>query len=145
MNDRRRLLVRQQRSRGQQRIVLPQIHQWHHHIRIGAYVIFLSQQFPKRAHTQHGRTFEQLRQRRLDQALAGFSGQIQNLHVGLVRTRAVLALQCVVSPPKGRRRIQIRAVHVACEGPRLAHQPRNDVSIIDLVLILPTQTRHPLH
>jgi hypothetical protein len=139
------LLFRQQRSRGQQRIVLPQIHRRHYHIRVGTYVIFLSQQFPKRAHTQHSRTFEQLHQRRLDQALAGLGGQVQNLHVGLVRTRAVLALQGVVSPAKGRRRVQIRAVHVACERPRLAHQPTNDVPIVDLMLVLPTQPRHPLH
>jgi len=139
------LLFRQQRSRGQQRIVLPKIHRRHRHIRIGAYVLFLSQQFPKRTHTQHCRTFEQLHQRRLDQALAGLGGQVQNLHVGLVRTRAVLVLQSVVSPPKGRRRIQIRAVHVACKRSRLAHQPNDDVPIIDLMLVLPTQPRHPLH
>jgi hypothetical protein len=145
VNDRRRLLFRQQRSRGQQRIVLPQIHRRHHHLRIGAYVIFLSQQFLKRTHTQHCRAIEQLHQRRLDQALADFRGQVQNLHVGLVRTRAVLALQGVVSSTKGHRRIQVRAVHIAREGPGLAHQPNDDVPIIDVMLVLTTQSRHPLH
>jgi hypothetical protein len=91
---------------------------------------------PARKHLGQGRVHERL-------ALLG--RQVQQLHVAPVRTRTVLRLQGVIGPPEGRRRVQVGPEGIAGERTRLAHQPGNDVPVVDGVLVLPAQPRHALH
>jgi hypothetical protein len=70
---------------------------------------------------------------------------MQQTHILLVGTPWLLRHQGVVGPPIGQRRIQIFAVHIAGERPRLPHQPADDVPVVDLMLVLAPQARHPLH
>jgi hypothetical protein len=70
---------------------------------------------------------------------------VQELHVVPVGPRGVLRLQGVVGPPERRGRVQVGPEGVAGEGARLAHQPGDDVPVVDRVLVLPAQPRQPLH
>jgi hypothetical protein len=66
------------------------------------------------------------------------------MHILLVRTSRLLRHQGVIGPPIGQRRIQIFPVHITGERSGLADQPTDDVPIVDLMLGLAPQTRHPL-
>jgi hypothetical protein len=67
------------------------------------------------------------------------------MHILLIGASRLLCQQRVVGTPIGQRRIEIFAILVMRESARLPHQPNNDVAIINGVLVLTTQTRHPLH
>jgi hypothetical protein len=73
------------------------------------------------------------------------AGQVEKMHVLLVRTPRLLAEQGIIGPPVRRRRIQIFAIHIAGKGTRLADQPANHVTVVDAMLVLATQPFHPLH
>ena len=88
---------------------------------------------------------EQLLQRLFDAAFAFLSGQIKQMHILLIRTSRLLRHQRVVSTPVSQCRIEIFPVHVAGKRPGLAHQPADDVPVVDPVLVLATQTWHALH
>jgi hypothetical protein len=87
----------------------------------------------------------QLGQSRLDAALSFLGRQVEDPDVLPIRATRTLRLQRVVSPTIGLRWVQILAVHVPGERPRLTHQPLDDVTVVDPVLLHPTQPRHPLH
>ncbi len=53
--------------------------------------------------------------------------------------------QHVVGQPEAARREQVAAVAVVGEGARLAHQPVDDVAVLDTVLAPPPQPRQQLH
>ena len=88
---------------------------------------------------------QQLRQRFLHTGLPALSRQGQDPYVLPVRTLRLPRQQRVIRPPVRQRRVQVLAVHVTGERPRLAHQPVDHVAIIDAVLRLPTQAFHRLH
>lgn len=71
--------------------------------------------------------------------------QVQKVHILPVGRRGLLFDQCVVSPAIGQGRIQVFAIAEARKRARLAHQPFDDVPVIDPVLVLATQARHPLY
>jgi hypothetical protein len=73
------------------------------------------------------------------------TGQVQQMHILPVGRGGLLFDQGIVSPAISQRRIQLRAIAVAGERTRLAHQPLDDVSIINPVLVLTTQAGQPLH
>jgi hypothetical protein len=58
------------------------------------------------------------------------------MYILFIGTSRLLRHQGVVCPPIGRRRIQIFAIHIAGKGPGLAHQPADDVAVIDPMLVL---------
>jgi hypothetical protein len=87
---------------------------------------------------------EQLHQDPLHEGFAFLGRQVQDPHVLLVRTAGLLNQKTVVSPTKRLRRIQVGAVHVASERTRLADQPVDHVTVVDPMLVLTPQTRHPL-
>lgn len=87
---------------------------------------------------------QQLHQRRLDTCLAFHAGQVQQPHVLLVGPGRLLRQQGVIGTPIGQGRIQLLAVHIAGECSRLTHQPADDVPVVDPVLVLAAQARHPL-
>jgi len=87
---------------------------------------------------------QQLRQRLLDDGLAGAGRQVQDPHVLPIGTPGLLRHQRVVGPSERHRGIQVLPVDVAREGPRLAPQPGADVSIVDAVLRLAPQPFHLL-
>jgi hypothetical protein len=66
------------------------------------------------------------------------------MYILFIGTSRLLRHQGVVSPPIGHRRIQIVAIDIAGKGPGLAHQPTDDVAVVDPMLILAAQARHPL-
>ena len=88
---------------------------------------------------------EELGQRLVHAGLALLRRQVQELHILLVGAAGLLRHQRVVGAPIGQRRIQVFAVNVAGKGPRLAHQPVDDVPVVDVMLVLAPQARHPLH
>jgi hypothetical protein len=88
---------------------------------------------------------QQSRQRRLDLALALPRRQVQNLQIFLDRTLGLLRPQQVISQPKAAAGEQLVPVAVVGEGPRLAHQPVDDVPVADAVFAPATQTRQAFH
>ncbi len=70
---------------------------------------------------------------------------MQQPHVLAVGAPRLLCLQRVVGPPVRHARVQLLPVHIAGEGPRLAHQPVDHVAVLDVVLALTVQARHRLH
>jgi hypothetical protein len=88
---------------------------------------------------------QQLRQYLLDTRLPFPGSQMQQPHVFPVRTPCLLRTQRVVSPPIRHTRIQVLAVQIPRERPRLPHQPVDHVPIVDPVLRLATQPFHRLH
>jgi hypothetical protein len=88
---------------------------------------------------------QQLRQRLFDTRLPLVRGQMQQQQVFPIRSSWLLRQQSVIGTPEGQRRIQVRAVHVARERPRLTHQPVDHVPIVDAMVRLTTQPLHRLH
>jgi hypothetical protein len=88
---------------------------------------------------------QQLRQRRLDTRFPVLRRQLQQPHVLPIRPANLLHLQGVIGPPIDHRRVQVLAIHVPRERPRLAHQPVDHVPIIDPMLRLASQPLHRLH
>jgi hypothetical protein len=102
----------------------------------------------QRAHgllTQWPLLVEQLLQRLFDAAFAFLGSQIEQMHILLIRTSRLLRQQRVVSASVSQCRIEIFPVHVAGKRPGLAHQPADDVPVVDPVLVLAAQTWHALH
>jgi hypothetical protein len=87
---------------------------------------------------------EQFRQNLFDGRLPLLRRHLQDPHVLPVGTPRLLRLQRVIGPPKRHRRVQVLPVHVACERPRLPHQPVDHVPIIDAVFRLAPQPLHRL-
>jgi len=81
---------------------------------------------------------EQLNQGCFHLGFAFAAGQVQKTHVFLVGSSGLLLHEGIVSPAKRQRRIHIFAVYVAGKRPGLAHQPIDDVPIVDPVLVLAT-------
>ena len=96
-------------------------------------------------HAQRRTGPEQLLQGRRDPRLPFLGGQVQQLDVIPVGPGGVLGLQLVVGPAEQRARVQVGAEGVAGEGARLAHQPGDDVAVVDQVPVLAPQPGHPLH
>jgi len=82
---------------------------------------------------------------RLDAALALARRQVQDLQIFLGRTLRLLRLQPVVGQPEAARREQVVAVAVVGEGARLAHQPVDDVPVVDAMLAPAAQARQTFH
>jgi hypothetical protein len=83
--------------------------------------------------------------RRLNAGLRLPRRQVQDLHVLLGRALGLLPAQGVVGPAEAARGEQVVAVAVVGERPRLAHQPVDDVPVLDPVLAPAAQPRQPLH
>jgi hypothetical protein len=84
-------------------------------------------------------------------AQGGFHGglvvprcQVQDPQVFLIRGARLGGQQGVVGPPEGARREQLLPVAVLREGPRLAHQPVDDVPIVHPALVAAAQPRQHL-
>jgi len=88
---------------------------------------------------------QQGRQGRLDPGLPLLGRQVQQPHVLPVRPPRLPGHPGVVGPPVRHRRVQVLAVDVAGERPRLARQPAADVAVVDEVLVLAAQPLHRLH
>ena len=86
---------------------------------------------------------EQPAQGRLDAALALPRRQVQDLQILPGRLLRLLLPQAVVGHPEAARREQVVAVAVVGERPRLAHQPVDDVPVLDAVLAPAAQPRQP--
>ena len=86
---------------------------------------------------------EQPAQGRLDAALALPRRQVQDLQILPGRLLRLLLPQAVVGQPEAARREQVVAVAVVGERPRLAHQPVDDVPVLDAVLAPAAQPRQP--
>jgi len=78
------------------------------------------------------------------QGLAIPRRQLQDLQILPIRLANVLT-QGVISHAEPARGKQVIAVTIAGERTRLAHQPIDDVPIVDAVLVTPPQPRQPLH
>jgi hypothetical protein len=124
---------------------LSEIRRRHGHRRGHARRLLLTQQRLHRPRAHRRRPGQQLRQGRRHGRLAFARRQVQHLHVVLVRAGAILRLQGVVGLAERGRRVQVSPEGVAGERPRLAHQPADDMAVVDGVLALPAQPRHPLH
>jgi hypothetical protein len=92
--------------------------------------LFLLQQF-----LEHGRHL----------VLALPARQVQQPDVLGVGTPGLLLHQGIIGAPIGHARIEIFPVHVAGEGPGLAHQPVDHVPVVDAMLVLAAQPLHTLH
>jgi hypothetical protein len=88
---------------------------------------------------------QQLRHGRLNACFPLLRRQLQQPHVLPIRTPHRLRLQRVIGPPISHRRVQILAIHVTGERPRLPHQPVDHMAIVDAMLRLATQPLHRLH
>jgi hypothetical protein len=95
--------------------------------------------------TQPAVPVTQTLQGRLDAALALARRQMQDLQILLGRTLRLLRQQPVVGQPKAARREQVVAVAVVREGARLAHQPVDDVPVVDAMLAPAAQARQAFH
>jgi hypothetical protein len=84
-------------------------------------------------------------QRRFDSGFAVPCCQVQQLHVFLGGPRRLLLDQHVVGQAKATRREQVAAVAIIGERSRLAHQPIDDVTVVDTVLAPTAQARQRLH
>jgi hypothetical protein len=70
---------------------------------------------------------------------------VQDLQILLGRTLRLLGEQPVIRQPEAARREHVVAVAVVGEGARLAHQPIDDVPVLDAMLAAATQTRQAFH
>jgi hypothetical protein len=95
--------------------------------------------------TQRPLLLQQLRQRLLDTRFPLLRGQVQDTHILAIRPLRLLRHQRVVRPPKGQRRVQLLAIHVAGKRSRLPYQPVDDVPVVDPMLVLAPQAWQPLH
>jgi hypothetical protein len=95
--------------------------------------------------TQRPLLVEQLLQRLFDAAFAFLGSQIKQMHILLICTSRLPRQQRVIGTSVSQCRIEIFPVHVAGKRPGLAHQPADDVPVVDPVLVLAAQTRHALH
>jgi hypothetical protein len=87
---------------------------------------------------------EQLLQDGLDPRLALPRGQVQDAQVLLGRPLRLLFDQSVVDEAEAAGREQVVAVAVVGKRPRLAHQPVDDVPIVDAVVAPATQAEQTL-
>jgi hypothetical protein len=88
---------------------------------------------------------QQHTQRRFHLSLALVRRQLQDRQVFLVRTGTGPQQQSIVGHAKITRREQGRTIPVVREGARLAHQPVDEVPIVDVVLVTSTQPWQPFH
>jgi hypothetical protein len=95
--------------------------------------------------TQPAVPVAQTLQGRRDAALALARRQVQDLQIFLGRTLRLLRPQPVVGQPEAARREQVVAVAVVGEGARLAHQPVDDVPVVDAMLAPAAQPRQAFH
>jgi hypothetical protein len=93
---------------------------------------------------QHTVRRQQHAQGVVHQRLALLRRQVQDPQVFPVRLTRCAFAQHVVGQAEPARREQLIAVLIVGEGARLAHQPVDDVPIIDARLLLATQARQPL-
>jgi hypothetical protein len=70
---------------------------------------------------------------------------VQDLQILLGRTLRLLRQQPVIGQTEAARREQVVAVAVVGKGARLAHQPVDDVPVLDAMLAAATQTRQAFH
>ncbi len=129
----------------QQGVISSQIHARHGHARRCRQARGLAQQRPHHLLRQRPTLLQQLQHDRTNTLFTFLAGQVQQTHILLVGTPWLLRHQGIVGPPIGLRRIQILPVDVARKGPWLTHQPADNVPVVDVVLILTSQPRHPLH
>jgi hypothetical protein len=92
------------------------------------------QLFLHRGGTPRAAGLEQLLQNALDPRFALPGRQVQDAQVLLGRPLRLLLDQPVIHQPKATRREQVVAVAVVGERPRLAHQPVDDVPVLDAML-----------
>ena len=129
----------------QQRVVLLQINHRYRDPRRHRPRRLLAQQRADRQLAEGLLLVQQLGQRRCDLGLTLSGRQVEDADVLAVRPPRLLGHQGVVGPPIGHRRIQVLAVHIAGERPRLTHQPGTDVPVVDAVVVLSPQPLHLLH
>ena len=89
--------------------------------------------------------FQQFHQHRLDSRLALACRQVQNPQVFLGRPRRLARAQHVVDHAEVAAGKQVRTVAIVGERPGLAHQPVDDVPVLDVMLATSTQPRQLLH
>jgi hypothetical protein len=70
---------------------------------------------------------------------------VQDLQILLDGTLRLLSQQSVIRQPEAARREQVVAVAIVDEGTRLAHQPVDDVPVLDAMLAAATQARQAFH
>jgi len=113
----------------------------------------LGNRWPWRAHAQRqldgrraGRLplLQQATQHVLDQRFAVPRRQVQDPQVLPVRRARLERRQVVVRQPEDARGEQLLAVAVLGERPRLAHQPVDDVPVVDALLVPAAQPRQHL-
>ena len=93
-----------------------------------------------------GTFFQQPAQSLIYLGLALFGRQLQNPQILLAALGSPSCLlQHIERHAEPARRKQLVAITVVLEGPRLAHQPVDDVAIVHAMLPPPTQARHLLH
>jgi len=88
---------------------------------------------------------EQPRQRRLHRFLALSSRHVQDPEVLPIRRRRIARHQRIVSLAEATRWEHLLAKSIVRKRPRLAHQPVDDVPILDVALVSSPQPRHVLH
>jgi len=104
-------------------------------------LVTTAQSFLDRRRTPRAAGPQQLLQHRLDPGLALARRQVQDAQVLLGRPLRPLLDQSVVDQTEATRREQVVAVAVVGERSRLAHQPVDDVPVVDAVLAPAAQTR----
>ena len=97
-----------------------------------------------RSDTQGQPLAQQAAQDFLYRGLAVPRRQVQDVQIVLVRRARVAGHQRVVGQPEDARREQLLTIAVLGERSRLAHQPVNDVAIVDALLVPATQPRQYL-
>ncbi len=78
-------------------------------------------------------------------ALTGTRRQVQQTQVFLASPLRLLGQEHVVRLPKPAAREQIRLIAILRERSRLPHQPANNVAVVDVMLLLATQTWQQHH
>jgi hypothetical protein len=126
-------------------VVLPQIHSRYLDLRSYCQWCVTAQQRAHRLFAQRPPLGQQPDQGALDALFAFHAGQVQQPQVLLVCACRMLRHQSVIAATIGQRWIQLFAVDIAGEGAGLAHQPADDVAIVDAVLVLTPQPRQALH
>lgn len=117
----------------------------HHHLRPGRWSVTLTQRLFHRRDAQGPLLAQQADQHRLHTTLALLGRQVQQPQVLLGGPLGLVLLQHIVRLPEVAAGKQVGLVAVIGEGSRLAEQPVDDVSILDLVLAPATQPRELLH
>jgi hypothetical protein len=102
------------------------------------------QRFLDRRRTPRTACAEQLFQNDLDPGLALPRGQVQDAQVLLGRSLRLLLDQPVIDEAEATGREQVVAVAVVGKRPRLAHQPVDDVPVVDAVVAPAPQARQTL-